>query len=180
MKKLKIQSIENLYQDKYIELKKSIYLDKSLKENQWVYIERTHHTKAAVVIPLLKETGEVILIKQYRVPLNQYVIEFPAGLIEGNEAPGFAGLRELEEETGYTGKVVSVSPPLSTSAGLTSENIYLVIVEISPDIKEQMLEDSEDIEVLKIKTSEAIPLLEKWSSEGFSIDSKVWAFFSMR
>ena len=46
-----------------------------------------------------------VLVKQYRPPLDAYTIELPAGLIDANETPQEAAIRELKEETGYIGSI---------------------------------------------------------------------------
>lgn len=59
------------------------------------------HPGAVVVLPLLDD-GRVLLERQFRYPLGQTFIEFPAGKIDRNEAPLDSAKRELLEETGYT------------------------------------------------------------------------------
>src|SRR5471030_1552475 len=59
------------------------------------------HPGAVVILPLLDD-GTVLMERQYRYPLDQVFIEFPAGKIDPNEDPLVAARRELEEETGYT------------------------------------------------------------------------------
>lgn len=67
----------------------------------------THYRASDVVIivPFLdKET--LVMIKQYRYPLNKVLLEFPAGHVEKGESPLQAAKRELREETGYRAKKV--------------------------------------------------------------------------
>lgn len=54
----------------------------------------------------------VLLVLNYRAPVDQWVLEFPAGLLDANEDVAAAALRELAEETGAAGRVVDVSPPV--------------------------------------------------------------------
>ena len=56
----------------------------------------------AVAVIAITEDKKIILVEQYRKPLERSIIEIPAGKIEPNEAPEITALRELEEETGYT------------------------------------------------------------------------------
>jgi ADP-ribose pyrophosphatase len=50
--------------------------------------------------------AELLLEKQFRAPAGKIVVEFPAGLVDEGETAEEAALRELKEETGYTGEVV--------------------------------------------------------------------------
>jgi ADP-ribose pyrophosphatase len=63
--------------------------------------EYIKHPGAVVILPLLDD-GTVLLERQYRYPLHQVFIEFPAGKIDPDESPLACARRELQEETGYT------------------------------------------------------------------------------
>ncbi len=95
----------------------------------WDFVRRPH-SDAAVGILAITAENEIILVEQYRIPMQRLVIEVPAGLV-GDE-PEFEGeslaesaARELLEETGYrAGTIVPlISSP--TSAGMTSETTHL-------------------------------------------------------
>ncbi|OOE65542.1 hypothetical protein BZG25_12220 [Salinivibrio sp. ML198] len=58
------------------------------------------HPGAAVILPL-SEDGNILLLKQFRPAINQWIIEAPAGTLEAKEPPLEAAKRELEEEAGY-------------------------------------------------------------------------------
>ncbi|MEL7189626.1 MAG: NUDIX hydrolase, partial [Pseudomonadota bacterium] len=76
---------------------------------RWEYVGRARGIRAAAIIAIDEDpdgTRHVILVSQYRVPLSQFCLEVPAGLVgdtEGSEGePAIdAAARELEEETGY-------------------------------------------------------------------------------
>ena len=59
------------------------------------------HPGAVVILPVLDD-GTVLMERQYRYPLHDVFIEFPAGKIDAGEDPLNSAKRELEEETGYT------------------------------------------------------------------------------
>lgn len=63
--------------------------------------EYIRHPGAVVILPLFDD-GSVLLERQFRYPLDQVFIEFPAGKIDNGEDPLACAKRELQEETGYT------------------------------------------------------------------------------
>jgi len=160
-------------QTRWVKLVERFYSDEKNQIGSWTFVERQNNRKAAIAVAKTKETGSYIIIKQYRVPFAEYIYEFPAGLIDKRESPSEAALRELEEETGYRGKVTEVSRPLSSSAGLTSEIIYLVYIEADEKPKSKVrLEASENIGVIKIRPSE-IPLF--LLNDNYIMDAKMYA-----
>ena len=113
----------------------------------WEYIERKNNTPVVSIIARFE--GKVVLVRQFRKPLNKFVVEFPAGIVDPGETVEQAALRELKEETGYTGKIRSVLPVSAKSPGITDEVTYTVIVDcISKGVQD--LRDGEKIEVLEV------------------------------
>lgn len=98
-----------------------------------------------------KDNPRILLVKQFRPPVNAICIELPAGLIDPGESPADAAIRELKEETGFVGKVVHVSAPEPLSPGFSSETVCTVHVDIdgfqSPSAD---LDDSESIQVVSV------------------------------
>src|SRR5690625_854611 len=86
--------------------------------------ELVKHPGAVAIIALTKEK-ELILVEQYRKPLEQSILEIPAGKIEPNEDPEVTALRELEEETGYTTKKLNYITSFYTSPGFADEIIHI-------------------------------------------------------
>src|SRR5699024_11190668 len=67
--------------------------------------ELVKHTGAVAIIALTKEK-EIILVEQYKKPIEQSILEIPAVKIEPNEHTELTAVRELEEKTGYTTKIL--------------------------------------------------------------------------
>ncbi|HXK49762.1 MAG TPA: NUDIX hydrolase [Clostridiales bacterium] len=173
---MKILKKYKVYDGKYSNFFITEFEDKFGNAKKWEFLERARDTKAVVVNAYHDE--KIILVKQFRFPINMYSIEFPAGLIDEGETPEQTALRELTEETGYNGEVTSISPPLCTSAGITSEIIYMVDIKVT-SFEGQKLDDTEEIEVLEfdrknIKT-ELTDYLKTFPD--CSLDARVWAAY---
>ena len=98
-----------------------------------------------------EEKDKVVLIRQFRYPINGYVYEFPAGLVEPGEDMLDAGAREMQEETGLEFRPVdagSYSRPFFTTIGMTDESCGTVYGYCSgtPSVAGQ--EGTEDIQVV--------------------------------
>ena len=89
------------------------------------YYDLVRHCPAVVIIPVTDE-GKILLVRQYRLGAEKELLELPAGLINDGEEPDPAAVRELQEETGYKGRLTRLGG-FFASAGYCSEylNIYL-------------------------------------------------------
>ena len=104
----------------------------------------------------------VVLIRQYRYPLGDYVYEFPAGLVEEGEETAAAGIREMYEETGLTFTPVdagSYSRPFFTTIGMTDESCGTVFGYCSGEPTSVHEEASEEIQVILADRAEARRIL---------------------
>jgi hypothetical protein len=81
---------------------------------------------AVAIVPILKHPSKPVstmIIVQYRPPVEAFCVEFPAGLIDEGESPEQAAVRELREETGYSGKVCWNA--VITSVRIVSANVMI-------------------------------------------------------
>ena len=109
-----------------------------------------------------EEQDRVVLIRQYRYPLGDYVYEFPAGLVEEGEEMGAAGVREMYEETGLTFTPVDAgcySRPFFTTVGMTDESCGMVFGYCSGTPTSIHEESSEEIQVILADRAEAKRIL---------------------
>lgn len=112
-------------------------------------------TDAVMIVPTDPVTDNMYLIRQFRPAVNDYVIEFPAGLVDPGETEEQTVARELYEETGLIAEMINLTVPSSyTSVGMTDEKVavYTAIVSGKPNTNNLM--DNEDIEILTIKSSD--------------------------
>ncbi len=79
----------------------------------------------AVAILAFLDRDTIILEKQFRVPINQTILEIPAGKLEKNEDIKKAAIRELEEETGYKAKEIIYLGTIMPAVGFCDEKIHI-------------------------------------------------------
>jgi ADP-ribose pyrophosphatase len=103
------------------------------------------HPGGVLAVPILDD-GRVVLIRQFRYPLQKYILEFPAGKLDGNLSPDETIARELEEEAGYRARTLTHECSFYTSPGISNELLHLFVArELEP--VQQRLEDGEHISV---------------------------------
>jgi len=110
-------------------------------------LEMIRHMGAAAMVPLDGE-GNVLLVRQYRYATSGFLLEVPAGKLDGGEQPEECAVREVEEETGYRpGRLVPIGW-IWTTPGFTDEKIWLYL---ALDL-EQTKQNLQDNEVLTVET----------------------------
>ncbi len=172
-------SLEKLTDSKWLNLFKVSY-EKNGKRGKWVMCSRKENpitdssiVDAVVIIPIVKtQSGnKLVVIREFRVPIGDYLYGFAAGLIDEGESIEQAVRRELKEETGLeVNRIVEVSPRVFSSAGMSDESNYMVLVEASGEITDEFLEETEDIEVILMDSKEIRELLKSQKN----IAAKAW------
>ncbi len=151
---------------------------------RWVFASRHRErekqtalkTDAVLVVAILHVEGEpprLILLREFRVPVGNYIYALPAGLLEDGEAPEETARRELREETGFeVTRVKRITPPLYSTCGITDEAAVLVFVDAHapPDAKPH-LDGGEEIEVVLLDYAAACRLCDE---PAIRIDAKAW------
>ena len=98
-----------------------------------------------------EKKDKIVLIRQYRYPIADYIYEFPAGIIENGENVKDAATREIFEETGLNFIPVdggNFEKPFFTSVGMTDESIAMAFGYCNGEPTNANQESSEDIEVV--------------------------------
>ncbi len=111
-----------------------------LFETRWLQMERIGtwdfvrrpHSDACVGILAITPDDEIVLVEQFRIPMQRYVIEVPAGIVGDEEeyrgeSLSTTATRELLEETGYRAGCIRQLVASPTSAGMTSEMTHLFL-----------------------------------------------------
>ncbi|MBK5253208.1 MAG: NUDIX hydrolase [Peptostreptococcaceae bacterium] len=109
--------------------------------------EVVEHNGGSVVVAIT-DNKKVLMVNQFRKPLDKEVLELPAGKIDGEEDPKETALRELKEETGYTAKTVRYLTKFYPSVGYTNEILYIYLcTDLIPG--ETDFDENEDIEIFE-------------------------------
>ena len=92
------------------------------------YREVVEHRGAVCAVPITRE-GRIVLVKQFRKAVEDYLLEIPAGKLEINEEPSEAIKREIKEETGYDVSNIEYGIKFYTSPGFSNEKyIYIQLI----------------------------------------------------
>lgn len=126
------------------------------------------HHPGGVGILLIHE-NKLLLVQQMRPAINQKTIEIPAGKLEYGEDPYEAGMRELNEETGFTAKDLKLIVSMVSTPGFCDEKIWIYEAIDSSIAKVKLdCDPDEDIETLWIDLDTA----QQWIKDGKIIDAK--------
>lgn len=112
------------------------------------------HSGAAVVVPVDQENN-VVLIKQFRKPIEKVIIELPAGKLDKDEDPVNCAKRELEEETGLSAQELVKLTEIYTTPGFSNEVIHVYLAK-GLSQGSSHTDSDEFVEVFKVSLDEAI------------------------
>ncbi|WP_312699112.1 NUDIX hydrolase [Sedimentibacter sp.] len=154
---------EKIFEGKLINLRVDTV---ELEKQKYTKREIVEHRNAVAVLAI-NEKGEILLVKQFRKAVEDFLLELPAGILNIAEVPVEGALRELEEETGYKAKKIKQISEFYTSPGFTNEKIYLFKAE-DLSMTSTKFDEDECIETIAVNKEEAKKMLEA----GRIMDSK--------
>lgn len=147
---------DKLYQGKIINLRIDTV---ELPDQKYSKREIVEHPGAVAVIPIT-EDDKIVMVKQYRKSVEEYLLEVPAGKLEIGEEPIECAKRELLEETGFKSNSIEYLFKFYTSPGFSNETISLFIAK---DLVLDVAQPDEDeyIEIEKYEIDELLEMIYK-------------------
>jgi ADP-ribose pyrophosphatase len=162
--------IQILHESKFLRL---------VQQGTWVYAQRPNVTGIVAVVAVTPE-DKLLLVEQFRIPVNAHVIELPAGLAgdepgQANETLAVAARRELLEETGYAAAEFEELVTTTSSAGMTDECVTLFLARGLLKVGKGGGVASEEIMVHEVPLAQTHHWLQQQLARGVHVDSRVYA-----
>ncbi len=169
---------ESIYRGQLLKLRVDTV---ALPNGETAQREIVEHPGAVAAVPVT-EDDQVIMVRQFRYPINQITIEIPAGKLEFGEEPETALKRELAEETGLKAGKIQLLGEFYSAPGFSNEKILVYLVrELSPQVITEKTDSEEFLEPVKIPLDEAL----RMAADGRLRDAKTiiglnWAKAALR
>ncbi len=144
----------------------------------WEYVFRTNASGVVVLVPVT-DAGELVLVEQYRNPVQSRVMELPAGLVgdhgDFDEDFKIAAQRELLEETGFSATSLEELLTSPSTPGMRDEIITIYYASGLERVGPGGGDANEDITVHLVPLDNAPQWLEAKRAEGIMVDPKIFA-----
>ncbi|MFP3720180.1 NUDIX hydrolase [Niallia circulans] len=116
----------------------------------------------AVAVIAITDDNKLVMVEQYRKPLEKVIVEIPAGKLEKGEEPALCARRELEEETGYECESLELVSSFYTSPGFADEIIHVYVAKgLKQKENAAGLDEDEFVNVLEISLEEALEFIKE-------------------
>jgi ADP-ribose pyrophosphatase len=164
-----VKNVKTHYSGRFLGLK---------ERDRWEYAFRTNASGVVVLVPVT-DAGELVLVEQYRIPVNSRVMELPAGLVGDNgdsqEAFKTAAQRELIEETGYRAASLEELLTSPSTPGMADEMITIYFASGLERVGPGGGDGNEDITVHHVPLESAVEWLQARQAGGVLLDPKIYA-----
>ncbi len=170
MKQSKVTNLKALTKTRFLSMYEAEYENRVGNKKSWMnatrkseeflndkfFKNKKDEDDAVVIAAFHKPTNKIVLVKQFRIPVNDFVYELTAGLIDEGEDFKTSVKRELKEETGLDlVEIISNKSKLYLSPGMTDECVNLVYCTCEGELSTDNMEDDECIEPILISRDEA-------------------------
>ncbi|QQZ10960.1 NUDIX hydrolase [Heyndrickxia vini] len=116
----------------------------------------------AVAVLAVTNQNKIILVEQFRKPMDKAIIEIPAGKLEPGEEPIITAARELEEETGYECEALEHIISFYTAPGFADEILHLYFAKgLKKKEHPKSADEDEFVELMEVTLEEAVKLVEQ-------------------
>jgi ADP-ribose pyrophosphatase len=154
----KTVSSEKIFEGKVVRLQVD---EVELPDGKRAKREIIKHPGAVAILALTSE-NKIILVEQYRKPMDRALVEIPAGKLEPGEKPELTAIRELEEETGYVCESLELITSFYTSPGFADELIHLYLAKgLKKKENPKSADEDEFVELLELTLEEAVQLMKE-------------------
>lgn len=175
---VKVLEKKTIWEGKFLRFVLTTYIDSYAAIREWESFERVNCKGIVAILPVTDDK-EALLIRQFRPPVNRYVIEFPAGLNDKGDTLEEAAKRELLEETGYSARELFFLTEGVMSSGASGEILTVFLAKGLEFRGIGERDETEDIEVLNIPINELYQKLDAFRSEGNYIDLKIFGLIEL-
>lgn len=170
---------EILFRGEWLSIKRASYRSRAGAAVNWEVVERSRAETVILLLARLVPSGRFLLLRQFRAGINRTVIALPAGVVRPGVDPRLQAAAELQEETGYTGRIIDESPRLKINPAILDCDVIVYRMEVDETAPEnidprQSLEPEEEIEVVPVPEGEIRNFLIKEKRQGREIDVACW------
>ena len=155
MPKMKLNSLDTVLEMPYFNVYSAMYENREtshiaqydiVSRNKGLTMQnlgRNLPVSAVAILPVDPVNRRILLTREFRMPVNDYLVAIPAGLVDPGEDVRAAVIRELREETGCVADRVMVLPPAFSCIGLTDETAACAIVTVREQVGSEQEENEE-------------------------------------
>lgn len=188
----KIKKIISVYKSKFLNVFEVDYKDKMKNDKKWIVASRMSEkdytdkilnnrksdgVDAVIIVGYKTIDGvqdAIVVIKEFRIPINDYIYSLPAGLVDPGDDIYDTAIREMREETGlilskiYKGRTCNKA---YASVGMSDESLAIVYGNVEGNLSKAYMEDTELIEPMYMTRKDVRDLLNR---KDVNIDIKAW------